>query len=74
MLGQGSLEIINQVPNPPFAFKLFSLVVGVTAAHVHHITRSHVYAGLKQVTLYFSLKYDRVLTINGTLSISTAGE
>ena len=32
---------------------LFSLVVGVTAAHVHHITRSHVYAGLKQISLLF---------------------
>ena len=33
------------IMSPP-ALQKFSLVVWVTAAHVHHVTRSHVDAGL----------------------------
>ena len=59
MLGQGSLQIVSiKFLILPLAFKLFSLVVGVTAAYVHHITRSHVDARLKQA--YKSLLYDNM--------------
>ena len=64
MLGQGSLQIVSmKFLILPLAFKLFSLVVGITAAYVHHITRSHVDAGLKQVTSHFSRQYDRVYNL-----------
>ena len=42
----------------PSVFNLFSLVVGISTAYVHHITRSHVDARLKQA--YKSLLYDNM--------------
>ena len=40
--------LMSKYYNPTSCSQKFSLVVGVTTADVHYVTRSHVDAGLKQ--------------------------